>query len=64
MIEDKKIGLKIAENKYEKLATRISEEIEGMETNLEINKVILDYVNKRNKEWKKKDKKSETTQST
>lgn len=53
MIEDKELGLKIAENEYEKLATSISQQIQSDELKIEINKVIVDYCKRRAKEWKK-----------
>jgi len=44
MIEDKKIGLKVAENKYEETAFKLKKLIENMEFDIEINQVLLEYL--------------------
>lgn len=44
MIEDKKIGLKIAENKYEEVAEKLKKSIENMKFDIEINEVLLKYL--------------------
>lgn len=51
MIEDKKMGLKVAENKEEAILEttikRIRQDTDSMELSLELNKVLLEYLDER-----------------
>ena len=48
MIENKKLGLKIAKNKYEEIEERLKQEISDTEISLELNKVLVEYLKKKN----------------
>lgn len=46
MIEDKKDGIKIAENKFEVIKEKLIKDNEEMNISIELNKAIIKYIEK------------------